>query len=146
MGQVIHQQATGDARDCPVQAVARRVHHILSNGGSSNNCICDYRAADTEWQDVQPAQLRAALHQAVNLLDLKSNGIDTSLISLHSFRAGGAMALKLNGHSDTTIMKFGRWKSLTFLQYIHNQCRSFKINEHRAQIYEYRSNRSMVIS
>jgi hypothetical protein len=44
-----------------------------------------------------------------------------SLISLHSFRAGGAMALKLIGHSDTTIMKFGQWKSLTFLQYIHNQ-------------------------
>jgi hypothetical protein len=33
MGQVIHQQATGNVRDCPVQAVARRVHHILSNGG-----------------------------------------------------------------------------------------------------------------
>ena len=31
------------------------------------------------------------------------------------------MALKLNGHSYTTIVKFGLWKSLTFLQYIHNQ-------------------------
>ena len=121
MGQVIHQQATGNATDCPVQAVARRVHHILSNGGSSHNCICDYRATPTEWRDVQPAEIRAALHKAVITLDLKSNGIDTKLISLHSFRAGGAMALKLMGHSDTTIMKFGRWKSLTFLQYIHNQ-------------------------
>ena len=121
MGQVIHQQATGNASDCPVQAVARRVHHILSNGGSSNNCICDYRATKTEWRDVQPAQIRAALNNAVIALDLKSSGMDITLISLHSFRAGGAMALKLNGHNDTTIMKFGRWKSLTFLQYIHNQ-------------------------
>jgi len=31
------------------------------------------------------------------------------------------MALKLNGESDTTIMKQGQWTSLTFLQYIHNQ-------------------------
>ena len=31
------------------------------------------------------------------------------------------MALKLQGASDTTIMKIGRWTSLTFLQYIHNQ-------------------------
>ena len=121
MGQVIHQQATGDPTDCPVQAVARRVHHILSNGGSSHNCICDYFDMKNGWHDVHPAQIRAALNHAVIDLDLKSQGIDISLISLHSFRAGGAMALKLNGHSDTTIMKFGRWKSLTFLQYIHNQ-------------------------
>ena len=31
------------------------------------------------------------------------------------------MALKLQGFNDTTIMKQGRWRSLTFLQYIHNQ-------------------------
>ena len=31
------------------------------------------------------------------------------------------MAMKLHGLDDTTIMKQGRWTSLTFLQYIHNQ-------------------------
>ena len=31
------------------------------------------------------------------------------------------MALKLHGESNTTIMKLGRWTSLTFLQYIHHQ-------------------------
>ena len=31
------------------------------------------------------------------------------------------MALKLHGYNDTTIMKMGRWRSLTFTQYIHNQ-------------------------
>ena len=31
------------------------------------------------------------------------------------------MALKIHGYSDTTIMKMGRWTSLTFLQYINNQ-------------------------
>ena len=31
------------------------------------------------------------------------------------------MALKLHGYDDTTIMKMGRWTSLTFLKYIHNK-------------------------
>ena len=31
------------------------------------------------------------------------------------------MALKLQGVSDTIIQKQGRWTSMTFLQYIHNQ-------------------------
>jgi hypothetical protein len=43
------------------------------------------------------------------------------LVGAHSLQAGGAMALKLHGFSDTTIMKMGRWTSLTFLQYIHMQ-------------------------
>jgi hypothetical protein len=54
-------------------------------------------------------------------LDLKSHRLYLSLIGLHSFRTGGAMSMKLTDSSDTTIIKFGLWKSLTFLQYIHNQ-------------------------
>jgi hypothetical protein len=42
-------------------------------------------------------------------------------ISLHSLRAGGAMAMKLNGASDSTIMRVGRWSLLTYLTYIHSQ-------------------------
>lgn len=34
---------------------------------------------------------------------------------------GGAMALKLAGESDATIMKMGQWSGLTFTMYIHNQ-------------------------
>ena len=121
MGQVIHHKATHRSSDCPVQAVARRVAHIVTNNGNSQSCICDYMHPSLGWQHVKPVDLRAALDQTIIDLDLKSNGMDTSLIGLHSLRAGGAMALKLMGHNDTTIMKFGRWKSLTFLQYIHNQ-------------------------
>ncbi len=31
------------------------------------------------------------------------------------------MALKLSGASDNTIMRVGRWTSLTYLTYIHTQ-------------------------
>eukprot|EP00957_Ditylum_brightwellii_P032217 2442305-Ditylum_brightwellii.AAC.1 len=61
------------------------------------------------------------IRNAVKTLGLHKNGIDPDLIGVHSLRAGGAMALKLSGKSDTTIMKHGRWSSLTLLMYIHNQ-------------------------
>ncbi len=31
------------------------------------------------------------------------------------------MAMKLSGASDSTIMRVGRWTSLTYLRYIHTQ-------------------------
>ena len=61
------------------------------------------------------------VQHAVHDLNLAQSGINPDLIGVHTLRAGGAMALKLQGASDTTIMKIGRWTSLTFLQYIHNQ-------------------------
>ena len=58
---------------------------------------------------------------STKLLKLNKQAIDPDLVGAHSLRAGGAMALKLNGYDDTVIMKMGRWRSTTFLQYIHNQ-------------------------
>ena len=65
--------------------------------------------------------MRSAVRASVKTLELHKNGIDPDLVGVHSLRAGGAMALKLQGVSDTTIKKQGRWTSMTFLQYIHNQ-------------------------
>ena len=48
-------------------------------------------------------------------------GYTLDRISPHSLRAGGAMAMKLSGTSDSTIMKVGWWSSLTYLTYIHLQ-------------------------
>lgn len=50
---------------------------------------------------------------AVQALKLEQQGIDKDIIGNHSLRSGGAMALKLQGFSDTDIMKLGRWKSTT---------------------------------
>jgi len=38
------------------------------------------------------------------------------------------MALKLTGESDTTILKLGHWRSLTFLEYVHSQIAHLSIN------------------
>jgi hypothetical protein len=119
MGQTIHHHAI-DKPDCPVRALAHRVNHILSNGGTTTNLICDLWT-NNKWEQITPSDMLTELRNTVTNLDLKSSGIDPDLVGVHSLRAGGAMALKLTGSNDTTIMKMGRWTSLTFLQYIHNQ-------------------------
>jgi hypothetical protein len=52
---------------------------------------------------------------------LKDQGFTEKNTGSHSLRSGGAMALKLNGADPLTIMKAGRWTSLTFQLYIHSQ-------------------------
>ena len=119
MGQTIHHHAT-HSKSCPVRALAHRIHHILSNGGTSNNLICDVYDNGIVTQ-ITSRHMIDGIRTAVRSLQLHKNGIEADLVGAHSLRAGGAMALKLNGSDDTTIMKMGRWSGLTFLQYIHNQ-------------------------
>ena len=42
-----------------------------------------------------------------------------------SLRAGRANALHLSGYSDREIMKMGRWRSATFMEYISEQLSAF---------------------
>ena len=119
MGETIHHHST-NTEDCPVKALACRVHHILSNGGEKDRLLCDYCDKGV-WHSVTSADMRKTLRDAVKELKLHHQGIDPDLVGVHSLRAGGAMALKLSGQTDTIIMKLGRWSSLTFLMYIHNQ-------------------------
>ena len=119
MGQTIHQEATNDTA-CPVHSLAWIVHHILSNNGGDANYICDFYTGTT-WSHITDQDIKQAIRTAAKTLNLRDQGIDPDLLGTHSLRAGGAMALKLQGFADTIIMKLGRWTSLTFLQYIHNQ-------------------------
>ena len=69
----------------------------------------------------RPSPLKISSPKFWCLSNLDKVGINPDLVGIHSLRAGGAMALKLHGKSDTTIMKMGCWSSITFLMYIHNQ-------------------------
>jgi hypothetical protein len=120
MGQTIHQEGIQQPY-CPVKALARRIAHILANGGTANTLLCMYKSSTKGESTVTPADMILMLRTSVKRLKLNEAGIDPDIIGVHSLRAGGAMALKLHGESDTTIMKQGRWSGLTFLQYIHNQ-------------------------
>jgi hypothetical protein len=121
MGETISHETVMDEQHGPVTATARRVHHILSNGGSDTNLISDYIDDSGNWKTITATEMRSGIRNCVQDLELHKNGIDIDLIGVHSLRAGGAMALKLQGVSDTIIQKQGRWTSMTFLQYIHNQ-------------------------
>lgn len=122
MGDLItHETILGEPVNCPGKALARRVHHVISNGGDKDTLLCSYLDELGTWHTLTPNDMRLALRHAARKLNLHTQGIDTDLIGVHSLRAGGAMAMKLNGSSDTSIKKQGRWSSLTFLQYIHNQ-------------------------
>ena len=112
MGDTIHQRSIS-GKFCPIKALARQVHHVLSNEGNDNSLLCDY-FHDDAWHSVTSKEV-------ITNIKLHLKGIDPDLIAVHSLRAGGAMALELAGEGDTTIMKMGRWRSLTFTEYIHTQ-------------------------
>ena len=119
MCDTIHQKAI-QKNSCPIRALAHRVHHILSNGGSESTLLCAYKH-NNEWSSVTSSEIIKMIRAVARELQLEKQAIDPDLIGAHSLRSGGAMALKLHGFNDTTIMKMGRWSSLTFLQYIHTQ-------------------------
>ena len=121
MGETITHETIAHLKHGPVTAAARRVFHILHNGGSEDSLLCNYISDEGTWHAVTPTDMRTTLRTAVQHLKLHECGIDPDLVGVHSLRAGGAMALKLQGTEDTTIKKQGRWTSMTFLQYIHNQ-------------------------
>ena len=121
MGETITHETVRSHNNGPVHAVARRVHHILANGGTTDNLLCDYVTSEGTWTSVTSTEMRAEVRATVVHLKLNENRIDPDLVGVHSLRAGGAMALKLQGEEDTTIKKQGHWTSMTFLQYIHNQ-------------------------
>ncbi len=50
-----------------------------------------------------------------------AKGYMVDRVSFHSFCTSGAMAMKLSGAMDSTLMRIGRWTSLTYLTYIHSQ-------------------------
>ena len=121
MGTCIHHECSSKDTS-PVKALARIVASTLAHGGNDDTLICDHWDPDTHtWKSVQSRHIIAMIRQTVTDLNLHLQGIDPDLVGAHSLRAGGAMALKLHGFDDTTIMKMGRWTSLTFLMYIHNQ-------------------------
>jgi hypothetical protein len=117
-GVVVHHDAIGGPI-CPVAALARRVANIslgpltgtldtVYNGSRAISKVTD--------RDIGIAVRWGAIYDGLLL-----RGYTLNRISSHSLRAGGAMALKLCGASDSTIMRVGRWTSLTYLTYIHTQ-------------------------
>ena len=104
---------------CPVAALARRIANLQGMRAStplSTVCHPPTRITRISDRDVTLAVRWGATYDC-----LMEKGYTVDRVSSHSLRAGGAMAMKLSGATDSTIMRIGRWTSLTYLTYIHSQ-------------------------
>jgi hypothetical protein len=123
-GTCIHHEANGSV-SCPVQALARRIAHIVAHKGKDTELIASYYDTKGYKHYVTDRHINDALRVAVVALDLAQKGFPPEAIGSHSLRAGGAMAMFLNGCDAIAIRKQGRWSSDTFLMYIHEQIAAF---------------------
>ena len=122
--QAISHDASDDATN-PVAQLAEIVHHIRSNGGTDDDLICTYFNEYGQKCHVTDGRINTAIKKAVVGTGLISQGYSIESVSSHSLRAGGATALKIAGADDLTIRKYGRWRSSTFEDYIHEQIQLF---------------------
>jgi hypothetical protein len=104
---------------CPINALSRRVADALKVTGNQETPL--YQTSSTRTPSIMQAHIAKTVCRAITRIGLKHKGFTSTNTGYHTLRAGGAMALKLNGVDMATLMKQGRWRSLTFLTYIHNQ-------------------------
>ena len=115
---VVHHEAIGSYL-CPVAALARRLHNIMQ--GSPTCPISTVFHLTKHPTRVSDRDITTAVRWGATRDGLLERGYTITRVSSHSLRSGGAMALKLAGESSDTIMRVGRWTSLTYMTYIHAQ-------------------------
>jgi hypothetical protein len=102
----------------PVAAVARRfVTARHASNADPEALLCQYSPIGFVRAPAISNLLVAAAHRT----NLKERGFTPTRIGSHSIRASGAMALYLNKVDPTLIKKLGRWRSDTWLTYVHTQ-------------------------
>ena len=83
MGETITHETVRNQTHGPVTALARRVHHVLTNGGTADNLLCDFIDDNGKWFSVTSTQMRNVVRASVRALELDKNGIDTDLVGVH---------------------------------------------------------------
>ena len=113
----INHASNGNKALCPFRALARRIVSIRKHSGNPSIFLSAYFQKGKR-HDVNNNNISTYLKWGAAVLNYPSRGMPIDLIDTHSLRGGGAMALHLNGYSDRQIMKMGRWRSNTFMEYI----------------------------
>ena len=116
--------SNGNKALCPVRALARRIVSIRKHSGNPSIFLSAYFQKGKR-HDVNNKNISTALKWGSAVLDYPSRGMPINLIDTHYLRGGGAMALHLNGYLDCQIMKMGRWRSNTFMEYICEHLNKF---------------------
>jgi hypothetical protein len=103
---------------CPVKAVARR-YHASRQADPTNPAAMLCLLAPRSY--VLSKHVSQVLQRAAYRTTIWLEGFEMTRLGPHSIRASGAMALYLNGVTEQQICILGRWKSKTWLTYIHTQ-------------------------
>ena len=114
MGQTITHYSTQNPA-YPVSVLAHIVHNIISYRGDNDTILCSVWEGTT-CVDIAHHHIIKMVQDTTKALKFHHQEINHDLIGAHLLQAGGAMAIKLHGYDDTTIIKMERWTSLTLLQ------------------------------
>lgn len=120
-GQTIHHQTTSHP-SCPVRALSHIYIRIRDLSQGCDTPISLYMShPGTGPHHITDRDIIKTVRRAVTRVGILQQGYKLDHVGSHSLRAGGAMALTLNGFDENTIKKMGCWSSNTFQQYIHEQ-------------------------
>ena len=105
---------------CGVRAIGRRYCYIRkASGGDRKIWLLAYWDDRKNCCDITDEDIQRNVKFAATELDyFGTRGIPVDNIETHSLRSGGAIELALSGYSDTQIQKMGRWKGVSFKEYI----------------------------
>ncbi len=92
---------------CPVAALAWRIANM--QGRPALGSLSSIYHASGQVTRVSDRDIGIAIRWGATSDRLLTRGYTLQCISSHSLRAGGAMAMKLSGASDSTIMRVGQW-------------------------------------
>jgi hypothetical protein len=99
----------------------------IASHANPNALLCNFAPGSF----VSAAMITASLRRACLHSNIRAQGFAHARIGSHSIRASGAMTLYLNHVQLATIRKLGRWRSETWLTYIHNQIAELTIGVSR---------------
>jgi hypothetical protein len=111
-----HESVEGNL--CPVKAVARRFD-ASRRADPTNPAAMLCLIAPGRF--VMAKHVSQVLQRAAFRTTIWLEGFALNRIGPHSIRASGAMALYLNNVTEQQICIIGRWKSKTWMTYIHSQ-------------------------
>jgi hypothetical protein len=138
-GVCMHQEANGEAFNCPVKVLARQVNHLHKNCGDNKALLSVFYLDGTRY-DVTGEDISKGLKMAATLLHYpEMRGIPIEHISTHSLQSGSANALALSGYSNMQNQKMGRWKGATFKEYIREElaCYSAGMSSNMKQSFKF---------
>ena len=126
-----------------INQVKHTLDHVPANSQWSSTLPLGMYFKQPGSKGLQPmaSAINIAIKQAVVELGLDKKGLTPNLVTSHSLRAGGAMAMHLNGVSSITIQKMGQWSSTTLLDYIHVQLSCFRkgVSKKMSQAHTFRN-------